>query len=376
MLGGERRSVTGGSRQEARRALDDLRRRHRQGLLASRSAERESVAAHLRRWLAGQRPRLEAHSWRCHSIYIDLHIAPAIGAVPLAKLTAADLRALYADLVRPRGDLAPKTVREIHGTIRQALQQAVDDGVLPRNVALDVRPPRMPARGGYEVLSPEQMARFWGRASADRLYALWRLAAQVPTRSGELRGLRWDDLDERRGRLVIRRNLQKSEDAGRRLRVKGPKSAAGVRVIELDDELLGLLRQHRARQAGERLAAGRAWVDHGLVFCSRLGTPLLSGNLLRQFRRLLRLAGVPAHFRVHDLRHTAVSSLLAAGIPLAEVSQLAGHASPAITSALYAHAVPRTRAPATRQVADFYRQTDGPRAEGPGDGPGAPGGRR
>jgi hypothetical protein len=80
---------------------------------------------------------------------------------------------------------------------------------------------------------------------------------------------------------------------------------------------------------------------------------------------------------VHDLRHTAVSSLLAAGIPLAEVSQLAGHASPAITSALYAHAVPRTGAPATRQVADFYRQADEaraePRAEGP-DAPGAPGG--
>ena len=62
VLGGERRSVTGATRQEARRALDDLRRRHRQGLLAARSAERESVAAYLRRWLAGQRPRLEAHS--------------------------------------------------------------------------------------------------------------------------------------------------------------------------------------------------------------------------------------------------------------------------------------------------------------------------
>jgi integrase len=314
------------------------------------------LEAHLRRWLEGQRPRLEAHSWRCHGIYIDLHVVPAIGAVPLAKLTAADLRSLYANLVRPRGRLSPKTVREIHSTIRQALQQAVDDGILPRNVAFDARPPRVPARGGYEVLTPEQMSRIWELASADRLHALWRLATQVPTRSGELRGLRWEDLDERRGRLVIRRNLLRSEDAGRLIHVKGPKTAAGVRVIELDGELLTLLRQHRTRQAEERLAAGPAWVDHGLIFCSRLGTPLLSGNLLRQFRRLLRLAGVPGHFRVHDLRHTAVSSLLAAGIPLAEVSQLAGHASPAITSALYTHAVPRTRAPATRQVADFYRE--------------------
>jgi integrase len=77
--------------------------------------------------------------------------------------------------------------------------------------------------------------------------------------------------------------------------------------------------------------------------------------VLRAFRRLLARAGLPTHYRVHDLRHTAVSSLLVAGIPLAEVAQLAGHAGPQITAALYAHAVRRSRSPATAQLAAFYR---------------------
>jgi integrase len=141
---------------------------------------------------------------------------------------------------------------------------------------------------------------------------------------------------------VFRRSLVGSEDAGRRL--------------DLSDELVALLRRHRAWQAQARSWAGGRWVDHGLVFASPWGTPLLPGNVLRDFRRLLRRAGVPAAYRLHDLRHTAASHLLADGVPLPEVSQILGHASPAITARLYAHAVKRTRGAAFRQLGDYYRR--------------------
>jgi integrase len=151
--------------------------------------------------------------------------------------------------------------------------------------------------------------------------------------------------------------------------MRAPKTGAGTRMIELEEELLDVLRQHRRRQIAERLLAGPAWVDHGLVFCSQSGTPLLSGGLLRTFRVLLARAGLPTSYCVHDLRHTAVSSLLVAGVPLAEVAQLAGHASPAITSALYAHAIRRSRSPATAQLAAFYRRSgDGDVLAPDGDG--------
>jgi integrase len=96
---------------------------------------------------------------------------------------------------------------------------------------------------------------------------------------------------------------------------EGGKTAANRRVLELTDELVAALRAHRRRQDGARRAAGAAWVDHDLIFCIRYGTPPLAGHLLDRFRRLLAAVGLPAHHRLHDLRHTAVQSLRLGGVP-------------------------------------------------------------
>jgi integrase len=106
-----------------------------------------------------------------------------------------------------------------------------------------------------------------------------------------------------------------------------------------------------------RAWAEERWIAHELVFCSPWGTPLLGGNVLRDFRKLLRKAGILTTYRVHDLRHTAGSHLLAEGVPLPEVSQILGHANPAITARLYAHAVKRTHGAAFRQLGAYYQRT-------------------
>ena len=169
--------------------------------------------------------------------------------------------------------------------------------------------------------------------------------------------------------LVIRRSVQRAGDGGRTLVTKDPKTRAGTRAIRLDDDLLDRLRRHRERQAEERLRAGSRWcAGHDLIFCTRWGTPLLAGNVLRAFRGLLGRAGLPTHHRVHDLRHTAVSSLLVAGVPLAEMAQLAGHANPQTTASLYVHAVNHSGRAATGQLAAFYELAG---AAAPGARPGS-----
>jgi integrase len=248
-----------------------------------------------------------------------------------------------------------ETVRKINGTLRLALKRLPRDFGLP-NPALDVELPRRERVTVQYPLRPDQMRRLWAAAAAvdDRLAALWRLAAHVPSRSGELRALKWTDWDEATGVLLPQRSLRGAADAGRALDEKAPKTAADRRVLELDPALAAELRAHRERPAAERRAAGRAWVDHGLLFCTRYGTPLAKGHLLRALRRLLRLAGLSEHHRVHDLRHTAVQNLLLSGASLPEASGAAGHASPAVTSALYAHAVRRVRAELLGRLGAFY----------------------
>jgi integrase len=141
------------------------------------------------------------------------------------------------------------------------------------------------------------------------------------------------------------------------LRTKAPKTAAGTRLVELDPALLRALQDHRREQAAERLRAGARWVDHGLLFTTRYGTPLDNNTLRRRFRALLGEAGVPdpGGLRFHDLRYTGVSALIAAGVPVPEVAAIAGHATSAVTNQLYAHAVRRARGTALGEAAAFHQ---------------------
>ena len=122
-------------------------------------------------------------------------------------------------------------------------------------------------------------------------------------------------------------------------------AADGRFVLKWAPGAAGLGRLPRIVAALDRLRAGARWVDHGLLFTTRYGTPLDGNNLRRRFRALLGEAGVPepGGLRFHDLRHTGVSALIAAGVPVPEVAAIAGHATPAVTNQLYAHAVRRAR---------------------------------
>jgi integrase len=116
-----------------------------------------------------------------------------------------------------------------------------------------------------------------------------------------------------------------------------PNSATSRRTISLPEEAIAALRAHRARQNEERLAAGQNWADHGLVFATHIGTPLLQRNVIRDFKKALERAGLPQTIRFHDLRHAHATLMLRAGVPLKVASGRLGHGSIGITADLYQH---------------------------------------
>ena len=203
-------------------------------------------------------------------------------------------------------------------------------------------------------------------ARADRLAALWLLAARTGLRRGELLALRWSALDWETATLTI----ASSRAAGQH-QAGGTKTLAGLRTIELSAAVLAALRAHRAAQVAERLRAGEVYADHDLLFPTRWGTPLSARNLLRRFKQLAARAGLPETLHLHDLRHTAISHQLAAGVALPEVSAAAGHATPAVTTAVYAHWVRRAGATAAERLERFYArqaQADAGQPSGRGTG--------
>jgi integrase len=200
-------------------------------------------------------------------------------------------------------------VQLIHTTLRKALQQAVSDDILPRNVCEAVKAPRR-VKKEMRVLTPEQVRTFLEAAKGDRLESLYVLAITTGLREGELLGLRWPDVDLEGGKLQVLRQLTRTKKG---LSFTVPKRGR-TRVVRLTDTAVVALKTHKTAQNAERLKAGSLWQDHDLVFTSTIGTPVDVGNLkYRSFRPLPKRAGLP-RIRIHDLRHTAATLLLGKGV--------------------------------------------------------------
>ena len=287
-----------------------------------------SVGEYLKRWLNDSvRGSVRASTHASYERQVGRYMIPAIGRVKLGKLTPAHVQHLYREM-QDRG-LSARTVQYTHAVLRRALKQAKRWGMVNRNVADDVDPPRL-KRDEIHPLDREQTRRLLGAAEGDRLHALCVVAVTAGLRPGEMRALRWSDVDLEAGTLRINRALSEGEFAA-------PKTPRGRRKIELSDTARAALRAHRKRQLEERMKKAGLWEDHGLVFPSAVGTPLSHRNLVRSFKALLKRAGLPASTRLYDLRHTCATLLLNGNVHPKYVQELLVHASISQTLDTYSH---------------------------------------
>jgi integrase len=137
-----------------------------------------------------------------------------------------------------------------------------------------------------------------------------------------------------------------------------PKTARGRRTIALDPATVAALRQHRKRQAEERLLAGPQYADSGLAFTMPDGAPIHPNRFSLWFRRRARAAGLPA-IRLHDMRHSYATAGLAAGVPPKVMSERLGHATVAFTLDTYTSALPAMDKSAAEVVASLILGTEG-----------------
>jgi integrase len=136
-----------------------------------------------------------------------------------------------------------------------------------------------------------------------------------------------------------------------------PKTARGRRTIALDPATVAALRQHRKREAEERLFADSSDVDSGLVFTMPDGAPIHPNRFSLWFRTRARAADLPA-IRLHDMRHSYATAGLAAGVPPKVMSERLGHATVAFTLDTYTSALPALDKSAAEVVAGLILGTD------------------
>jgi integrase len=349
--GKRRRRGVGGfkTKREAKAAEAEALRRIRDGVFVEPS--RLTVGAYLTEvWLPSMASQVRATTLGGYRHNVRAYLVPRLGDIPLQRLTAARVGAFYGELVASGGQggrpLSPKTVRYVHTTLRRALRDAVADGLMVRNVAAQARPPRA-HRVEMRTWTAVEVGTFLASVREDRLYAAWLLLATLGLRRGELLGLRWLDVDLTTGRIAIRHTLVMVDG---KPATAEPKTAKGRRSLTLAPDVLDALRAHRAQQVAERLSWGADYADSGLVVTTEQGRPMHPETFSGLFTRLAARAGLPP-IRLHDLRHSTASILLARGVHPKVVSELLGHATIALTLDTYSHVIPSLQSEAAAVMA-------------------------
>lgn len=364
-----RRYVYGRSQHEVRAKLDALKRQIDAGIVVG-TGRGMTLAQYLDGWVTGTladqvaaaalRPRTRDG----YADMVDRHIKPYIGRQRLEDLKPPHLRNWIAELrqvTSARGrPLSARTIQLTHATLRRALNDAVRDELIPRNPALLVQPGRV-TRRRIEPLTLADAKALLTTAANDRLFALWLVLMSLGLRRGEALALRWADVNFDAGTVSVSRSLQRRRTGDKTpggnyrtvLVEDAPKTDGSARVLALPASLLVALKEHRARQLRERMAA-TFWADPGLVFTTAAGTAFDPQNIYRAWHAVCDAAGV-RRCRPHDLRHTAASFLLLQGADMRTVMEQLGHTRMATTSDLYTHVLDEVKRDAAARMDGLLR---------------------
>ena len=246
--GPKRKTIYGSKYGEIEKELNEARGDAARGL--TYDAGSTTVGEYLTGWLADSvRDTVRQRTYERYESIIRVHLIPSVGRVKLKTLTPAQVRGLYREKLD--AGLAPRSVFHIHRTLSKALKQAVMDGLIPRNAAALVKPPR-PRREEIRPLNREQVRALFEAARGARLEALYVVAVTAGLRRGELQGLKWEDVDLEAGMLQVRRTL--SEPKGGYI-FEAPKNGKG-RSVRCSQRATEALRSHRTRQNEEERGLG------------------------------------------------------------------------------------------------------------------------
>jgi integrase len=233
--------------------------------------------------------------------------------------------------------LGKRTVKHHHALISSILTTAVNWQVILENPAKRVKAPKAP-RLEAKFLDELQTARLLECLDGEpiKYQVMVKLLLYSGMRRGELAGLEWKDIDFDKGTISIRRSSQYV--SGKGIFTKDTKTETSDRTIRLPQMAFDMLKTYRAWQSKERLKIGSDWLDCDRLFTTWNGSPIHPDSITGWFAAFIKRHELPK-ITIHSLRHTNITLLIMAGIPLRTVAKRAGHSSTVTTSLIYSHAI-------------------------------------
>ena len=303
----------------------------------------------LREYLGGVKPMTVLN----YTQHVKNHIKPALGAIKLEALNTHEIQSFYNDLQKPHGDkagLSAKTIKCVNGVLHKALQQAVllnyirynptTACVLPKIVKKEIHP-----------LTDQQTAQLLNLLKGSKYEIPLTVDLFTGLREGELLGLMWDCVDFEKGTILVNKQLRRSQRKGGTYYFSPPKNNKS-RTITPAPYVMKLLQAQKVQQARQRLMAGPAWEDSGLVFTNEFGRYISYRAIFDSFKRIVKRIGL-SDARIHDLRHTYAVNCIRAGDDIKTVQSNLGHATAAFTLDVYGHFTDDMRSVSAQRMEGF-----------------------
>ena len=333
----KRKSIYGKTRQEVSAKMTDLLNNLQKGIITN------PTEMTLSEWLDYYMPECKKRfvkptTYINYTVKVENHIKPAIGHYKL-KTLRLDIIQKFINSLSDKG-LAPATVEAIYKLLHNALETAVDDGLIVRNPAHRVKLPKV-AKPKINVLTIEQQRVFVEKAKEVYMGTVYIFDLCTGMRLGELLGLKWEDIDFDNKQLYVKRTIRIVKDPDNQeekwhLDFGSPKTPSSKRMMPLNLTAIKLLQDVMNQQNQYKSRAGTAYEDNDLVFCTQLGRPLDPRNMRRTFYRICELAEISG-LHPHCLRHTFATRGAENTIDVRVMQQLLGHATIKETADTYTH---------------------------------------
>lgn len=329
-----------GTKKEAEKRLGELLHQLDNGTFMKPG--KTTLAEYLEKWLKDYVwPNLAPRTAEGYQYIVRSHLIPSLGQILLTQLKPEHLQHLYSEKLASgrsdgKGGLSKRSVQYIHVTLHKALKNAVTLGMIGRNHADAVEPPR-PQRREIQTMNEVDIHIFLEFAKSTPYYALFYLALFTGMRRSELLALRWCDIDLFLCQLSVTRTIHQLHNGD--IIFSQVKTDKSRRSIALSPSTAIVLREHREQQEELRQVLGRVLEKDDLVFCQIDGRPLLPDSITHAWMKLARHAGLKG-IRLHDARHAHASLMLKQGVHPKIVQERLGHSSIQITLDTYSHVAP------------------------------------
>ena len=286
---------------------------------------------------------------------VRARIKPGLGAIKLDNLTPHTIQSFYNSLSKPQDGsqgLAPKTVKNIHGILHKALQQAVANGYIKTNPADHCILPR-PVRRELKPMDEDTISAFLKAIQGHQFEDLFTVTLFTGMREGEVLGLLWDCVDLDRKTITVGKQLQLIRGSRGQYQMVPTKNSKG-RTLAIAPTVAATLKRVRLRQLENRLRYGECYQDNGFVFTDELGQHLKHQTVYLNFKQVVEGIGSP-ETRFHDLRHSYAVAAIKSGDDIKTVQENLGHATAAFTLDVYGHVTDQMKQASAARMEQFIK---------------------